>query len=200
MTIFDLSHPITNHMPVYPGDPPVEVKVIADYKTEGYCDHTLSSSVHVGTHVDAPAHMIDGGKQLKDYPLERFMLTAVCIDASAGFDAKKIRESVSKGLAVLFYTGASDHFAKESYWHDFPILSAECMEELISAGVGLVGLDSNPDTTEGFPVHKTLLGADILLVENLANLKQLVGKTFEFQALPIRLEKDGAAVRAIAKL
>ena len=196
----DLSHPVVDGMPVYPGDPPAQVEVIADYQTEGYSDHKLSASVHVGTHIDAPAHMIEGGKQLKDYPLERFTVTAACVDASSGFNITAIQKVATKGIGVLFYTGASDHFAEESYWHDFPVLSPECIKVLIDAGVELVGLDSNPDTVEGFPVHKTLLGADILLVENLANLKPLVGKTFEFQALPIKLEKDGAPVRAIARI
>ncbi len=200
MQILDLSHTISDHMPVYPGDPAVQLEVIASYQTEGFSDHKLSSSVHVGTHVDAPAHMIEGGKQLKDYPLERFMLPAVCLDATNGFDPAAIKKAAAKNIAMLFYTGASEYFAEEKYWHEFPVLDKECMTAIIEAGVGLVGLDSSPDNEEGFPVHKTLLGADILLVENLANLKQLIGKTFEFQALPMHLEKDGAPVRAIAKV
>jgi arylformamidase len=54
------------------------------------------------------------------------------------------------------------------------------------------------DNAEGFPVHKQLLGADILLIENLTNLEPLIGKQFKLYALPLKLERDGAPARVIA--
>ena len=202
MQILDLSHTITDHMPVYPGDPPVLVEAAGIVAKDGWCDHKLSFGSHTATHIDAPAHMIEGGKELKDYGIERFISPAVCIDGSRGFSVEAIEAAnIQPGDAVLFYTGASEHFTDEKYWQEYPVLSDACCQLLIEKKVSIVGLETpSADNERHFPVHKTLLGADILIVENLANLKDLIGKTFEFQALPLKLEHDGAPVRAIARL
>jgi kynurenine formamidase len=56
-------------------------------------------------------------------------------------------------------------------------------------------------TINDFPVHRLLLGQNIPLIENLINLEQLVGRSFELWALPIKLKGgDGAATRAVARL
>lgn len=196
--IYDLSQTLNNDTPVYPGDPKVAVKEQGTLARDGFSDHKLTLGTHAGTHIDAPAHMLEGGKQLKDYQVERFVLDAICLDARSSF---RLDESVKPGMAVLFYTGASDYFHEERYWHEYPVLDDETIKELISRQAGLVGLDTgSADIADGFPVHKALLGADILIVENLTNLKPLIGKTFKLYALPLKLEKDGAPVRAIAEL
>ena len=103
--------------------------------------------------------------------------------------------------SVIFYTGISEFFLEEKYWHEYSVLDEECCQTLIDKKVSMIGLDTaSADNLDGFPIHKKLLGADILIIENLTNLKGLVGKTFEFQTLPIKLENDGAPVRAIARI
>jgi arylformamidase len=202
MTVFDLSHTVSADTPVYPGDPAVQVDPAGTFAKDGFCDHKLTFGSHAGTHVDAPAHMIKGGKQLKDYEIERFIRHAVCVDATNGFDAAAIaRADIQPGDAVLFYTGISEHFMEDIYWSDYSVLDEACCQLLIDKQVSMVGLDTaSADNVDGFPVHKKLLGADILIVENLTNLKDLVGSSFEFTALPLKLEKDGAPVRAVARI
>ena len=202
MQILDLSHTITNETPVYPGDQAVNIVSAGSFAKEGCLDHSITLGSHTGTHVDAPAHMIVGGKELKDYPIERFVTKSVCIDVTNGFNAEEIKNSnVTEGGSVIFYTGISKFFMEDKYWHEYIVLDDECCEVLIDKKVSMVGLDTaSADNVDGFPVHKKLLGADILIIENLTNLKELVGNTFEFQALPIKLEKDGAPVRAIARI
>jgi arylformamidase len=200
--LYDLTQMLNEDTPVYPRDPKVKIEAVGTIAKDGFCDHLLSMGTHNGTHVDAPAHMIDGGKQLKDYPIERFVVAAVCIDTRSGFVADAIAQAISKpGMAVLFYTGASDYFTEERYWHEYPVLDKVTMKVLIDKMVSIVGVDTGSfDNAGSFPVHKALLGADILLIENLTNLVPLVGKTFELYALPIKLEKDGAPARVVAKL
>jgi len=151
--------------------------------------------------MDAPMHMIDGGKQLKDYPVGRFICDAICIDASSGFDARAIGSAdIKPGMAVLFYTGASEYFTEEKYWHKYHVLDQASCEALREKRVSMIGVDTGSvDTEEDFPVHKVLLGTDILILENLTNLKELAGKTFELIALPLKLEKDAAPARVIAR-
>ncbi|MEK7557141.1 MAG: cyclase family protein, partial [Patescibacteria group bacterium] len=80
MKYIDLTHTFVDNMPVYPGDPVAEVKQIADIKKEGYTDHRITTGMHVGTHMDAPMHMIEGGKALSDMPVENFFGRGYLID------------------------------------------------------------------------------------------------------------------------
>jgi len=198
--IYDLTQTINEALPVYPGDPKVTLQPVGGVEQAGFLDHLLTMDTHNGTHIDAPAHMIAGGKELRDYPIERFVRQGICIDARQGFNAEAIEKSVNQeGLAVLFFTGASDYFHEEKYWSEFPVLDKSCIQILINKKVSMVGVDAGSfDKQNDSKVHKSLLGADILLIENLTNLKPLIGQTFDLYALPIKLEKDGAPTRVIA--
>ncbi len=200
--LYDLTQTLNNDTPVYPGDPKVKVEPGATVSKDGYCDHLLTFGTHIGTHMDSPAHMIDGGIKLKDYPVERFVVPAICIDVRDGFSAEKISEQIyQEGIGVLFYTGASDYFTGEKYWHEYLVPDDATVKVLIDKKASIVGLDTGSfDIAEEFPVHKALLGADILLIENLTNLAPLSGKQFDLYALPLKLEQDGAPVRVVAKL
>lgn len=200
--IYDLTHLVDESLPVYPGDPQARIEQVGTLEKDGYADRLLTMGTHNGTHLDAPAHMLADGKQLKDYLVDRFVLRAICIDARSGFDAQKVAATITEpNLAVLFYTGASDYFTEERYWHEYKVLDEATLQALIDKKVSLVGIDTGSfDNADGFPVHKALLSADILLIENLTNLQPLVNKSFELYALPLKLEADGAPARVIAKL
>ncbi len=199
--IYDLTHMIRDDLPVYPGDPKPVVQPVATLAHDGYAVSSVTIGTHTGTHIDAPQHMLDSGKSLHEYPVERFIVQAVCIDVHNGFEAKAIKQQIYRpGLAVLFCTGASNYFNEPRYWHDFPVLDLATISVLIGMQVPLVGVDAGSfDNDESFSVHKALLGADILLVENLTNLGQLIGKQIELTALPLKLAADGAPVRVIAR-
>jgi kynurenine formamidase len=198
--LFDLTQPVTDELPVYPGDPAVSISQIATIPNDGYAVSGVSIGTHTGTHLDAAAHMIEGGKQLKDYPIERFVLRVVCVDVREGFDTGKIAGQLVPGAGVVFYTGASDYFTEERYWHEYQVPDKATVQLLIDHKVPLVGIDAGSfDTDETFPVHKALLAADMLLIENLTNLAPLIGKQFDLYAFPMKLEGDGAPVRVVAR-
>lgn len=202
MRFVDLSHPVTEQTPVYPGDPRVQIEEAGVIDQDGFYDHKLTFGTHVGTHMDAPAHMLADGKGLKDFAVDRFVRRAVCIDARNGFDAAAIEAAdIQPGMAVVFYTGASDYFTEEKYWHEYAVLDQVTIDALVAKQVSLVGVDTGSvDIAEDFPVHKALLGAEILIIENLTSLSEIVGWSFELIALPLKLEKDGAPARVIARL
>ena len=203
MNFVDLSHTVNAQTPVYPGDPAVEIVASGDIEKDGFADHKVTFGTHVGNHIDAPAHMIAGSKKLSDIMPRRFIVPAVCIDVTEGFDADVVAATeVEEGGAILFYTGVSQYFAKPSYWEKYQIMDQACINALVSKKISLIGVDAGSvDNQEDFPVHKTLLGNDILILENLAPaLQELVGKHFELIALPLKLEFDGAPARVIARL
>ena len=201
MKFIDLSVPINVDTPIYPGDPKTSIKPAGVLDKDGYCDHYLSMGTHVGTHVDAPMHMISGGQSLDQIPVDQFIGRGVYIDVADGiFDA--VREAdIHEGDIVLLSTGMSAKYHEPVYFDDYPAMSEEIANYLVQKKVKMVGVDTcSVDNKDGFPVHKILLGGNVLIIENLTNLGQLAGKTFRIFALPINLQIDGAPARVIAEI
>ncbi len=200
----DLSMPVNEQTVVFPGDAKPVFEPAGTMATTGFVDNVIHVNNHLGTHVDAPGHMIEGGQMLQGYPVDRFVAEAICIDARghnplAGDLLAGIK--VAPGSAVLFYTGAGDAYTKPTYATDYPPFSQELADALVKLTPGMVGVDMiSFDHNEPFPIHKTLLGKDILLIENLINLGAVVGKHFKLYALPINFELEAAPARVIAEL
>lgn len=199
MATIDLGHQISSDTPVYPGDPKVEIKPAGLIDVAGFADHLISLGTHIGTHIDAPAHMIKDGKTLDQFQLEKFTGTAVCVHATD--PSNIIVPNLTNVDAVFFYTGASKRYQEASYWEDYTVLPASIIDQLIEADINIVGVDTGSiDSEEGFPIHKKLLGRDILILENLTNLDKVANKAFKFTALPLNVALDGAPCRVIAKI
>ncbi len=205
MAYIDLTQPIFHHMPVYPGDRQVELRHIESHSFEcTISNHILTCSMHIGTHIDAPGHMIPGGKKLSEYPLERFIGPGILIDARGHkqIDADLLDAiTLQKDAIVLIYTGWDKKFYEKEYFESYPALTQAFAEELIKAGIKMVGTDTPSPDYAPYLIHKQLLSHDILIIENLTQLSQLISyKTFEIIALPIKLETDGALARVIARV
>jgi kynurenine formamidase len=192
----DLSVPINEETPIYPGDPATKIAKAGDIKKDGYQDHLVSIGTHVGTHMDAPAHMIEGGSNLDVTPIDQFVGRGICIPIQDAFNLDEIKP----GDIVLFNTGMDKYYHEPKYFEDYPPISEDVANCLVDKKIKMVGVDMCSPDHDPFPVHKILLGADILIVENLTNLEQLVGKEFKVTALPIKLQIDGAPARVIAEL
>ncbi len=201
MKYVDLSVAINEDTPIYPGDPKTSIKPAAMLDKDGYYDHYFSMGTHVGTHVDAPMHMIAGGKSLDQIPVDQFIGRGVYVDVTDGnFDAVK-NAGIQEGDIVLLHTGMGAKYHESAYFDDYPAMSEEVASYLVEKKVKMVGLDTcSPDNKDGFPVHKILLAGDVLIIENLTNLEQLAGKAFRLFALPINLQIDGAPARVIAEI
>ncbi|MBV9159016.1 MAG: cyclase family protein [Candidatus Kaiserbacteria bacterium] len=202
MRYVDLSHSFRDDMPVYPGDPQARLERIADIPAVGYTDHTISSGVHVGTHMDGPLHMIDGGKKLSEFPIETFFGRGMLVDARGKKEvtADLVPQTVAVGDIVLVLTGFGERYGSSEYLNDHPILAEEFAREIVRRGVKIVGLDFLSPDKSPFPVHKILLGADILIIENLTNLQELLNTAFEVIVLPIKIDADSAFCRAVARI
>ncbi len=162
---------------------------------DGFADTKLTLGTHLGTHIDAPAHMIEGGKTLDQYPVDRFIGTAIVLDIQMDIQLP------DKIDAVFFYTGAADRYGDTSYWEDYPVISQMMFGQLVEHKIGLIGIDAGSvDIGDDFPIHRQLLSSDILIIENLTSLKDLIGKKVEFTALPLKVALDGAPCRVIVKV
>lgn len=197
----DLSVSINEQTPVYPGDPAIIIERVATLAKDDYCGHHISIGTHAGTHIDAPMHMLEGGKSLDQMPLEQFIGNGRLVEATGNnFDAVK-KMNLKAGDIVLFHTGMSDKYHDPIYFEDYPAMSQEVAEYLVESKVKMVGVDTcSIDNTDGFPIHRILLGGDVLIIENLTNLDRLAGKKFKLFALPLNLQIDASPARVIAEL
>ena len=204
MPYIDLTQPFTPSMPTFPGDPSPKLEQYASIENDGFTDHKLETGMHVGTHIDAPLHMIEEGKMVNDLPIDRFIGTGKLLDARG---KKEVDGSVFEGVSVLpgdivlVYTGWSENFGSKNYYTDYPVLTEDFAETAMSFGAKIVGLDTPSPDRDPYTVHKMLFAKEILIIENLTNLSELVGvEDFDVYALPIKLQADAAPVRVIAQV
>jgi arylformamidase len=200
MQVIDLSVTINVNTPVYPGDPKPKIEPAGILTKDGYADHSISLGTHVGTHIDAPMHMLEGGKGLNDIPPDQFIGQGHYVKINGEFSLETIKNAhVQAGEIVLFHTGMAEKYHDPSYFENYPAMSEEIAEYLVAQKVKMIGLDTgSADNTDGFPIHKTLLGGDVLIIENLTNLEVLADKNFKVYALPLKLEVDGSPARVVA--
>ncbi|MBI5227826.1 cyclase family protein [Candidatus Micrarchaeota archaeon] len=203
MKYIDLTHTFSANMPVYPGDPLSELKRI---DKDRIVDHQLTTGMHVGTHMDAPLHMIAGGKRLSEFDVGKFIGNGVLIDARNkeqvdvdSLDKIRIRDHD----IVIIWTGFSEKFRTkpEEYYAKYPSISEELAKKFVELGVKIVGMDTPSPDRAPYKVHKILLEKEILIIENLTNVERLVGiKKFEIIALPAKFDTEAAPVRVIARV
>ena len=203
MQPIDLTRRFTQDMPVFPGDPSAKLVQIARIGKDDYNMYCLCSGMHAGTHIDAPLHMIPGGKFICDVPVLRFFGRGRLIDARGRrcIAADLLQAAnLSAGDIVLILTGWYHHFGDDTYYSDFPELTPDIARQLVEIGVGIVGLDTPSPDRSPFVVHKILLSAEVLIIENLTNLEALIGiGEFDVVALPANMQCEAAPVRVIAR-
>jgi len=199
--LVDLSVSLNEKTPVYPGDPETKIGPAGVLETSGYQDHYISIGTHVGTHMDAPSHMVKGGKNLDEFPLERFTGRGVYIKVDGAYDLEEVKkQDLRAGDIVLFHTGMSEKYHDPAYFESYPSIPEELAHYLVEKNVSIVGVDTCSVDVSPFPVHKILLGGEVLIIENLTNLGALAGKECTVYAFPIKLQIDGAPLRVIAEV
>jgi arylformamidase len=198
-------------MPLYPGTKPIKIKQLATVSVHGYNEKQFTITSHIGTHIDAPAHMLEHGNRLDELAVDAFYAHACVIDVSA-YHGKQIDEHVLMNSAqqienneyIIFYTGYEQYWGQEKYFKDFPVLTSEAAQFLCDKNLKGIGLDAcsvDPVGSQDLPIHHILFNSGLTIVENLTNLKNLIGTRFLFSCFPLKIEDaDGSPVRAIAML
>ena len=208
-TVLDLTHRITEGMPVYPGCIPPTIQQANTVEEAGYAEKFISIYTHTGTHIDAPAHMLADGKTLDQLGAGHFVGKAYVVDVSGLPTIEKAFLEAQEGSIhgcdfVLFHTGWARHWGKQRYFENFPVLSLEATRWLSERGLKGIGFDAisvDPVGSTDFQNHLVLFRAGMISIENLKSLDALIGKRFLFSCLPLSIEAaDGSLVRAVALL
>jgi arylformamidase len=217
MPLIDLSHTIEHGMTTYPGLPG---PLICDYLSREASRSQYAPGVefqigkiemvaNTGTYLDSPFHRYAGGKDLSQLSLESLagldgVVARVVSAAGRAISRRSFEDIELEGKAVLVNTGWDVHWRTERYLSNNPFLTRDAAEYLVSQGAVLVGIDSlNIDDIgdPSRPVHSTLLGADIPIVEHMCNLAELPDRQFRFFAVPAKVAGFGTwPVRAFGQI
>ena len=211
MKVIDLTHVITENMPVYPGTEPPLLEPANSYEKDGFKETKITMFSHVGTHMDPPAHLFPARTTLDRFPVQQFIGKAVvidCRDIPEGRDitidcVNRVREFAENADFLLFELGWDLRWGSEAYYGDYPCLDDEVMDFILSGnykGIGfdVIGLDPIADTN--LSRHKKLFAEkDIVNIENLCNLDKCGNGLFWFSCFPLKVQdSDGAPIRAVA--
>jgi kynurenine formamidase len=217
MAFVDLSHTLEEGMITYQGLP---APLICDFLSreaskQHYAEGTtfqigkIEMVSNTGTYIDTPFHRFAHGKDLSEIDLAALadldaVLLRIPVSTQRAIDRPVFENIPLRGKAVLVHTGWSRYWRTDQYFTGHPFLTASAATYLKEQGATLVGIDSlNIDNiADGArPVHTTLLGAGILIVEHLCNLDRLPLSGFRFTAVPVKVKGMGTfPVRAFAKL
>ncbi|MFN8596147.1 MAG: cyclase family protein [Anaerolineae bacterium] len=206
MPVFDITLPLSNELPVWPGDPAINFYRVSDVNTgEVVTLSRLEAGSHIGTHLDAPLHFIPGGNTVDQLDLEVLIGACHVIDVGKAdmIDAALLDQlPIPAGATrLLFRTRNSAWWAQRDYaFHtDYVAIDQSGAEWLVKRGVRLVGVDymSVAPYHATIPTHQVLLQAGVIAVENL-NLTGIEPGEYHLICLPLKLKDgDGAPVRAI---
>ena len=215
--LIDLSHTIEHGMVTYKGLP---APIICDYLSREasrarYAEGTefqigkIEMIANTGTYLDCPFHRYADGDDLSQLKIESLAdLDCVVVRATnrrdRAIDHLPLALATLKGKALLFHTGWDRHWRTDQYFEGHPHLTGALANQLVEAGVTLVGIDSfNIDSIDDRtrPVHSVLLGAGIPIVEHMCGLGALPDHGARFFAVPVKIKGMGTfPVRAFARV
>jgi kynurenine formamidase len=206
--LIDLTHALSSRVPTWGGGCGFDHTLHTDYDPQAaysFRTHKIRMHEGIGTHMDAPAHCIAGGKSVDQLDLNNLIAPCVVIDISSNVHERyslcpqdilafeKKHGIIPKGSFVIIHTGWGTFWNDpEKYRNDliFPSVMATSAELLLERQIVGLGIDTlSPDRPEdGFPVHKVLLQGEKYIVENVANATELPPVGAYSLALPLKIQ------------
>ena len=200
-----------------------EIRYVSDHSTSNGTNCVLTTPDHLGTHMDAPIHAVEGGVDLSGVDISRLLGEAVCLDLFKGEvdygytaeDFAAAEPAIEAGDIVLIYSGWQDVDPDARIRQTY--LTPEGAEWLVERGVHAVGCepagiehvpeglhtyqwyDKNTTNLPSWPAHQVLLKRDVYIIEGLVNLELIKGKRVRFAGLPLNVPGlSGCPIRAVA--
>ncbi|NMG59562.1 cyclase family protein [Geitlerinema sp. P-1104] len=203
--LIDISVTLKSQMPVWPGSP--GFKLIPEWRVEDGMPANVSSmntDLHIGTHVDAPWHFIQGGKTVEHIDLnvlvgETYVVEFAGVDkiTASDLDRSMIPDNVKR---LLIKTKNSHLWQNPVFYEEYVALTADAAKWLIErSDIKLVGIDylSIQRYNDSSLTHEILLGAEVVVIEGL-NLVEVSSGMYHLTCLPLKIQgADGAPARAI---
>jgi arylformamidase len=207
MKIHDVSLVLRPNMIAWPGEPAPRFEPLRRIKEGDTANVTvITISDHAGTHVDPPLHFLEGGNTADRLPLEALVgpCAVVAFDGPGHVSGEWLDRAKlpARTERILFKTPNSARWGDPSapFTRDFTTINATAARWCVDHGVKVVGIDYlsiEPQGPEkaGYPVHKILLGANVVIIEGL-DLRSVAPGQYELVCAPIKLlDGDGAPAR-----
>lgn len=207
--LIDLTQTVTEASPTWSGQCGFSKKIVHDYETDDARVTTFDCVSGIGTHMDLPAHFIQGGACAHDFDIKHCMAPLYIIqapyqslDESLVVDEQHFDRLYQthgerlRGAFVAINTGWDRKWSNPSeYRHvrngkmHFPTLSIALAQRLIDMSCVGIGMDTlSPDREDsGFPVHHAVLSEGMFIVENLTNLNQVPSSGAQMCAMPLKM-------------
>ena len=211
MTYYDITVPLSNEMPTYPGDPGIK---ITDWRSLSNGDAAnvshLNFGAHTGTHIDAPAHFINGAPKIESLDLDVLIGEATVVevpDNCVAIDADFVAQNLPPGpKRVLFKTRNSAFWSNPAspFRTDFTYLELNAAKKLVTQNVRLIGIDYlsiEKYAQENHETHLELLSNGVVILEGL-NLAGVPAGNYDLVCLPLRIRSgqgDGSPARAVLR-
>ena len=219
-TIVDLTHTLSSDIPTWGGGCDFNLEMTLDYTDctapNLFRKHTIRESASgVGTHMDAPAHCIPGGKTIDLLSLENLVVQCVVIknlDADENYlfmpESIEVFEKkygkIEENSLVIFCSNWDRYWnTPEKYRNDlkFPSVHSDTAKLLLERNVAGIGIDTlSPDAVgDDFPVHRIMLGAGKYLIENITKANELPETGAKVFVMPMKIKEGSEApIRLIA--
>jgi arylformamidase len=209
MKIYDITVPFSTNLPVYPGDPTVQINQVSSLESGDICTVShLSFSSHTGTHVDPPSHFVAGAMTLDQLPLDVLIGKTRVVDTGeiSAIDCTIIQQANLDGVErILFKTRNSHTWREKNYSkfdENFVYLETEAAKLLVELGIKLVGIDYLSIEKFNFvepTTHWALLKNNVVIVEGL-DLSEVEDGEYELICLPMKIKDgDGGPARVILR-
>jgi arylformamidase len=203
VAIYDVSIPLRAGMPTYAEEPGPRLEQLKQISRGDSANVTaLSLGSHTGTHVDAPHHFLDGESTVEAMSLESLLGPVHVMEhaearhiSQADLEASSIPH---KATRLLLKTPNSRFWDDDEFHTDFVGLTSDAADWLVRREFVLVGIDYlsiERFRSPGHEVHKTLLGAGVIIVEGL-DLREVTPGEYTMACAPLKVVgADGAPAR-----
>ncbi|MDR4888279.1 arylformamidase [Fredinandcohnia sp. QZ13] len=204
MKIIDISQPLSHTTKEWPNDTPFEYKLSWSIKEASTVNvGKITTSTHIGTHIDAPFHFDDDGKKVHELELDIYVGKARVIEVSGK------NEIGIEDLNRFDLRGVKRLLIRTNSWENrsrFPTtitsLNPKIAPFLAEIGIQLIGVDTPSvdqlDSKE-LQAHHQLHKHGIYILEGIV-LDVVEPGDYELIALPLPIEgADGSPVRAVLK-
>ncbi|CAN5899513.1 arylformamidase [soil metagenome] len=205
LRLWDISPPVYEGAPVFPGDTPYQQRWAASIGPG--CPVNVSEitlSPHVGAHADAPLHYAAEGATIGHVDLTPFLGICRVIHAIARgplIEWSHIAHAVSD-LPPRVLVRTYEHAPVDRWDGALAAYAPATIERLAALGVLLVGIDTasiDPAASKTLDSHQVIRRLDLRVLENLV-LDDVPEGDYELIALPLKLvSADASPVRAVLR-
>lgn len=204
MALIDISPTISPKLAVWPGDTPVSREVLCDMAGGDHMTlSTLRTTVHAGSHVDAPSHYGADGRTIDEQSLDLYVgrCSVVRVDVQRGSRVSLDQiGTLPSTERLLIATGT--YSDPNNFDEGFAALEPDLIDALADAGARLVGVDVpsvDVFSSKNLEAHQRCLARDVAILEGLV-LRDVEPGEYELIALPLKLAGfDGSPVRAVLR-